>query len=101
MSKWLHLHLSRHGELQYPDGKFDIFPANRVDLEWLFNNFPKAKRGKATKDNFIVIETKSHLNADIEEAIWTYLEEQGWECFSSDRSSYDASMTFKRLEDNE
>lgn len=92
MNNWQHIRIA-HGHLPSKEGQIDIFPANRIETDWLFSKFPKLKKNSSSSSNYWILETKSHVASEVLEAIWIYLEDNGWE--------YSSDNTFKRLQDNE
>lgn len=77
MEKWRHLRMTTFGS------KIDIFPASCVDFTWLFNQFPKIKKSKDSNNSQISIEVPEKDLHIIEESILHFLEDSGWEAYSS------------------
>ena len=76
MAKWKHLRLVVGMEF------IEIFPANRVDLNWLYGRFPKTKKDNRNSDNSrLIIDVKDNI-LFVEEAILCFLEENGWEAYA-------------------
>lgn len=73
-----------------------IFPAGRMDTEWIFRQFPKIQKTKGRYSNEVQIECNDQLYL-VWEAILSHLEENGWEPYAA---SPDNDFTaFKRKED--
>ena len=92
MAKWRHLHIAMFGSVM------TIFPASRVNLEWLFKKFPKILKDKSSNDSNLVILIKPlEQYFIIKEEVLNYLEENGWEAFSA-TNNFDF-IAFKRKEE--
>ncbi|MEI7846903.1 MAG: hypothetical protein WCK35_13965 [Chloroflexota bacterium] len=91
MAKWRHVRMENFQE------KINIFPISAINLDWLFNQFPKIKKHKDSDSARCIIEVKPDQQNLVEEAILHYLEENGWEAYAY---SIQFNVTsFKRLEE--
>jgi methanogenic corrinoid protein MtbC1 len=78
MDKWQHLRMTAFGT------DITIFPADRVNLDWLFLQYPKIKKDKKSTNNNLLIKLNSEEDLHmIEKSILNYLEEAGWEGYSA------------------
>ena len=95
MKKWRHLRMTYNSNL---DG-FEIFPASRVNLDWLFAKYPKIKKGRSDNPSMLIVEVRpKEVLSQVEEEILTYLEDNGWEGYAYVPNWQ--SQAFKRLEEN-
>jgi hypothetical protein len=77
-------------------GRLSFFPANRIDIAWLFQQFSFIKNVKTVDDvyNTLRVDKQVHM---VLAALLTYLEDNGWECFAVDGGE----MCFKRLDETD
>lgn len=76
MTKWRHVRMGCFSETM------EIFPSSAINLEWLFNQFPKIKKRKDSDNAHLVLEVKADQEKIVEEAILHFLEENGWEAYA-------------------